>query len=160
MFMLLHFSAGFCQTYSDIVPDKEIIDFIEQNEKVLGKRILSPEIYSWSVCELIENKNDCWIDAYLMKQNDTILTKQDLEYFNKQNDSFIIKKQDKFEHIDDKFPKHFNYISIPLSSEDKSLAVIKIGHFCGDECGSGGILIFRFIKGKWEKIDFRNTWLS
>jgi len=155
--LTIHFSS-FGQTYSNLMTDDEIHYFLKQTIK---SRNTDSEILSWNKCDLFKDLNNCYKGEFLQKDNENFI-----------NDTLLIEFQKKYESIENKGASHFQIfrekknrkkysrVSIPLISNDRKTAIIKIMAWCGNECGSGGILIYIRQKGKWKKIDFRCTWVN
>lgn len=150
------------QTYSDLTTDKEIHSFIKLNKKYLGRNKLDNKIIDWQFCELYKDSQNCLMNHFVQKDSDTLLTTEILSHlqvgFKGLKQGSIVS----FQTLKAKSgQKKYYRISIPIFSLDGKLAIIKISYWCGDECGSGGILIFKRIGvNKWEKVDMRNTWVS
>lgn len=151
--------TSYAQSYSKIVKDEEIYDFIKQQRRYLGGNKIGSKILEWDSCNLFKNSYDCFFD-FIQTQNDTILTDKLLTDFQLQYNA-LIKNSQVLKNFKSRTHKKKSYnISIPLFSHDKKTAIIKIAHWCGDECGSGSILIFKKINDKWIKVDTRCSWIS
>ena len=96
-----------------------------------------------------------------MKEKDSIISKALISEF--QNQFIAIRKESPqfFSFLKNQAnKKKFSFVSIPLISSDGNTAVIKYGSWCGNECGSGGIKVYKKIKAKWKQVDYRCIWMS
>ena len=155
--LTIHFSS-FGQTYTDAMSDDEIHSFLRKTIKIKNT---DSEILEWKRCDLFKELNNCNFGEFLQKENDNLI-----------NDSTLLDIQEKYKSIEKKQAKYFQIlkekkkkkkysrVSIPIISNDGKIAIIKVMDWCGDECGSGGILIYYKVKGTWNKIDFRCTWMN
>ena len=160
---LLSFSISInAQTYSDLTTDKEIHSFIDLNKKYFGRNKLDNKIIDWQFCELYKDSQNCLLGNFVQKDFDTLLTTDILSDFQVGFKGLKQGSLVSFQNLKPKSDqKKYYRISIPIFSLDGNLAIIKISYWCGDECGSGGILIFKRVGiNKWEKVDMRNTWVS
>ncbi|MFC0879007.1 hypothetical protein ACE01N_20600, partial [Saccharicrinis sp. FJH2] len=169
---LSFFEEAFSQKYTKTNNDKEINTFLRKNfcginkyhiffkkgHLYFNKTNIIPEILDWEKHELfmIKNQDLCFVQTY----NDTLITQSALYDFQKSYSSinYSTKKFDIFHGTKDK--KHFTQISIPLFSSDNKLMIVKYKSWCGNECGSGGILVFKKFDEKWKQIDSRCTWMN
>jgi hypothetical protein len=150
----------FAQNYSKQTSDLKIIEFIKDNKHLIGGNKLDNAIIPWDSCNFYKDFNECWLGDFIQTKSDTIITDNILELLQKEFDSIDNKTKAFNEFKNKQSKKRFFNISIPIIIESKNIAVVKFSYWCGDECGSGGILIFRFENGKWRKIDNRCTWIS
>jgi hypothetical protein len=49
--------------------------------------------------------------------------------------------------------KYVRYFSVPIISRNGKFAIVKYEDLCGEDCGSGAILVMEKIKNKWIVID-------
>lgn len=61
-----------------------------------------------------------------------------------------------------KLTKSFDFyeMSIPFLSLNNQKAYVILNHYCGRLCGSGKVIYLKKIKGKWNIIETRRTWIS
>ncbi|WP_268037059.1 hypothetical protein [Algoriphagus sp. PAP.12] len=58
-------------------------------------------------------------------------------------------------------PEEYIYFSIPVFNFDKIVAYVRVGFFCGGECGWGGEMILKKGKAeKWRIVKNKNFWVS
>lgn len=163
---ILIFSIGvfptllFAQKYSKQTSNLKMIEFIKDNKHLLGGNKLDNEIIPWDSCNVYKDFNECWLGDFIQTKSDTIITDQILTLIQNEFDSIDNKTKAFNELKSKKSKKRFFNISIPIIIESENIAIIKLAYWCGDLCGSGGILIFKFQNGKWKKIEERCTWIS
>lgn len=148
------------QNYSARISDFEIIDFIKNNKKQFGGNRLDNKISPWNRCDIYQDFSNCWSGDFIQKKSDTIITNEILDLIHKEFESINFETKVFKEIKSKRSKKKYLNISIPIILESENIALVKLSYWCGDECGSGGILILRFENGKWRKIDYRCTWLS
>jgi len=157
IFLVLSIS-NYCQTYSLTTSDSAIIDFVKKNFR---KGNFHCKVFIWDSCDLFRNSGGCYLRSYVAKENDSILSESTIHEF--QNQFNAIKKDCPKDFVFLKnraHKKEFHYVSIPLFSTDKNIAIIKYGVWCGNECGHGGIYIYKKINGEWKLVDVRSKWIS
>lgn len=152
--------VSFSQTYSNLTTDNEVHSFIKLNKRVFKKNRIDSRILDWSKCNLFEDPNNCWRGDFLQTENDSIISGHYLNNFQTIYNSLNINQKLFLNFSDRQEKNQYTRISIPLISSDGTIAIVKISHWCGDECGSGGILVFKRIRNKWIKVDYRCTWIS
>lgn len=54
----------------------------------------------------------------------------------------------------------FYSVSIPLFSEDKSIAPARVNYYCKGTCGNGGIYLFKRSEKGWLKIETLRYWIN
>lgn len=173
------------QTYSDIIPDEEIISFLTwevnstkgySEEPLLSfKRKISQKINSWDSLNFIKpdslDEHDLLvIFSYLFRKSnnlDTIFTNEDKQYLFEQfkacKDSVWQSKIPKATIKSKKNKRRSNryYYSIPLFSKDKTYLIINRTYYCGSLCAYGGYFIYRKLdNNSWELIKVVNGWVS
>jgi hypothetical protein len=192
--ILLPFLFGiFCsqfvigQTYSTLISDKEIYDFLNYITKTDKKHREEPflkckqiyyKIHSWDSANFklkdtaFNNKfpfyeSESQYLFYKGKGVDTMFKQEDRAFIFNQFTS--IKDSiwhDPFCHsklLKDKNQKRPNryYYSIPLFSIDNNYVVIAMSYYCGSLCAYGGYYIYKKIgKNRWEYVVAINTWVS
>lgn len=182
---LLNYTLTIGQTYSSIISDIEIYDFMNWmtvNEKkygeepILKRKQIYYKILDWETRNFIkgsitlDDEEDLFIldDEYLYNQEiDTIFKEQDKDYLFQQfttiKDSIWHKSFSKSKLITDNKQKRPNryYYSIPLFSLDKNFVIIHIKYYCGRLCAYGGYYVYkRLDKKRWIFITAVNTWIS
>lgn len=158
--LIIH-SVSYSQSYSDLMTDSVIHEFIELNKRYLGGRKLDSKIIDWQKCDLFKDYKNCVIVDFIQANSDSIITDKLLSEFQTLYQSIDENKPDSFPILSDKQKKgKYDQVSVPLISSDGKTAIIKVRYWCGDECGSGGILIFKKNKNKWTKVGKRSTWIS
>jgi hypothetical protein len=165
------------QTYSTVIPDNEIIDFVEWMAKNDGKsekkfekkeRKLSARIIPWKYHNIVSRyKTDEFdyleIDRdYLFKGSngglDTLFTQADRDFFLEQSDkinSDVWNRKvngKKLEQPDREGNSDMRFYSIPLFSRNKEYIFIYRGYDCGYECITGRYNLYKLDKGKWRLI--------
>lgn len=175
------------QTYSDLIPDSEIVSFMTweirsterySEEPILSlKRKIYYEISDWDTLNFVKPESQglgekAILASYLYlfhdrNQSDTIFSQEDKEYLLQQ---FISIKDTLWQQ---KFPKatrskrknqvrpnRYHY-SLPLFSKDKQYVIVKRDYYCGSLCAYGGYFIYRRLdKNTWEFVTIINPWIS
>ncbi len=160
---LLKFTLVTGQTYSSIISDKEIYDFLNwitikdkkhAEEKKLKRKRIQHEILSWDI---------------------TNFTLKDTVLFNQEDRGFLLKQitsiKDTIWHsrfsksklLINKKQKHPNkyYYSIPLFFQHKDYVIVQRHYYCGNLCAYGGYYIYRRLDNKkWLFVTALNTWIS
>ena len=160
---LLLTSSLRAQTYSEIISDDEIQDFVKLNRKHLGKKKLGNQILDWDSCDFFEDLNNCILSQNIQDENDTIITREVLDDFQKLFLSLMKNSPTTFSFLKSKSNKRtkFSSVSIPFIVNNGNLAIIKKSIWCGNECGGGGILIFKKDENQiWKVIDHRSSWIN
>lgn len=183
----LSYALATGQTYSSVISDKEIYDFLNwmtvndkkcSEEPKLKRKQIDYKILSWDTANFMI-KDTTLIDEYsffsiegqyLYKKRsgtDTIFKQQDRDFLFRQftaikdsiwHDSFSKSKL----HTNNKQtrPNIYGY-SIPLFSHDKNYVIIHRVYYCGDVCAYGGYYVYRRIGEKeWVFVTAVNTWIS
>lgn len=149
------------QSYSDKLADTDVIEFIKVNKNLLGGNRLDSEIIKWDRCDLYKDLDNCWLGNYIQNVSDTIITASVLRSIQENFQSLHQDRIERFNEFKDKSNrKNFYRISVPIITNDGTIAIIKILHYCGNDCGSGGVLIFKRIDNKWIKVAYRSSWIS
>ncbi len=171
------------QTYSSIVSDKEIYNFLNwlaTNQKKYSEepkdetRIVSYEISKWDSALFLpldsaKKYHIKYSSRFLFKEDgmDTIFSLQDQQFIFKQFTSIKEKSwHESFQNSklwDGKEQEHTNrnYYSIPLFSLDKKYVLIYKEYYCGNVCGYLGYYIYRRIdKNKWKGVRALRTGIS
>ena len=171
IFLNMTFSSN-SQTYSKVISDNEIINFINldiQRDSIKGKKTIRREMY-----KLYE-------DAFFYKDSadlreiiyhlDTFFSRQDIDFFleqikksKKRNtwkkafinstlvDNVELDSNNRVESV------MYSY-SLPLFSFDKRKVIIIKGFFCGLVCGGGATYIYeRTNTNEWQLIKKLNEW--
>lgn len=160
---LLLTSSLRAQTYSEIISDDKIQDFVKLNQKHLGKKKLGNQVLYWNQCDLFKDLNNCFLSQFIQNENDPIITEKVLKELQTQFSSLTKNSPTTFSFLKSKSNKRtkFSSVSIPLIVNDESLAIIKKSIWCGNKCGGGGILIFKKDENQiWKRIDYRSTWIN
>lgn len=182
LFLLMQSVTAQSQTYSSIVPDNEICDFLnwltKHDDRCIEKNLftrvkISQKINNW----MPENffKKDT-VFRYFDIDNDFLFSKgsaadscfseADRDYlykqFTAQCDS-IWKKPFKGAVFAQKGrSKHATvYYSIPLFSLDRKYVIVKMSCYCDELNAFGGYFIYRKMgKNRWKFVDGTNVWQS
>ena len=158
---ILAISLSYAQQDSSIVSNKDIKQFIQSQKGELSYGNLDARILNWTDCDLFLIQDKCWIGDFIRKDADTLITEEDLLCFQWQHKALASSKVSVFPFLKERNPqKPHSQTSIPLFSQNRKLAIIKVSYWCGDECGSGGIRIFKKIGKKWKFIEERCGWTS
>lgn len=171
------------QTYSSIISDNEICDFMEwmvKNDKksekeIFGKnRDLLAEIAPWDTANFISKNKALDIEffeqdnKYLFKKSeglDTLFSEGDKNFMFDQYNSIqtAVWQRDiggkKVIERDQQEEDEINMYSIPLFTKDKEFAVIYKIFYCGYECAYGKYYLYKFIGNKkWKYVTSFNSW--
>ena len=180
----------FCQTYSSIVSDKDIIEFIDYistndikgyNDTAAKAKRICKEILDFDSSQIkfpvIHYSKDG--KAYsvqlnlgyaftLMDDSDSILKLSEIKYLLSQCRNFKSHKwrqKSIGEHIvrnsKDPSKNPIHYFSIPIFSQDKKTAIVSHEYYCGPLCAWGNIRVYRKDNsGKWKKVFQTMGWRS
>lgn len=126
----------------------EILSFKNQEEifdKTFFNNFRYPTIGvdSLKIAELYET-----LDFDFLKQNKRKRAKNWI--IDKFKDSKIIEYTEKTKPIDFIKYQRVYSISLPVFSKDRKYLFIYYEYFCGSECGSSGIKIYKKVQDKWE----------
>ncbi|WP_210489416.1 hypothetical protein [Rufibacter aurantiacus] len=161
--------STFGQTYSSVVPDIEIINFIENQAKEKYSQNINnwklEEVYqpdsvlkklkSWKTLTPSEKRNYSFNygEAPLLAD---FLTKADFEFIKEQisglkvNEWQTLKEFQKTNNSELKKEDYYIY-SVPLFSKDRNYALRKTTFYCGNLCGWSCIELFKKAEnGHWE----------
>ena len=183
----LNFTLATGQTYSSVISDKEIYDFLNWmtvNDKKYGEepKLKRKHIYyktlSWDTANFI-TKDTALINKYphfsiegqyLYQRRggtDTIFKQKDRDFLFQQfaaiKDTIWHDRFSKSKLLSNKKQKRPNryYYSIPLFSLDKKYVIIHRQYYCGNLCAHGGYYVYRRLgNNKWEYVTAVNTWIS
>ncbi len=189
LLLLLSLDTVKSQTYSSIISDDEIYDFVNSiivsnknrfDWSLLKKINLHPEIEDgWDSLNFVRPNigNDTMrfiiksgvdeIEYFFMYLGiDTLFTEEDRLYMMKQYQSLkdtqwqTAFKKSRLTNKKQKNPNRY-YFAIPVFSSDKSKAIFNYTYYCGDLCAFGGYFIFSKDKhGIWQFIDAYGVWQS
>ena len=155
-----HFNSTNLKTGYNI-SNNEIQDFIEKNIKELGGSKLDRRILEWKPCDLFKDLNNCITNEFIQDKIDTLITNDILLDLQSNFQAINKNKPSTFKLLKNRVKKKTYYrVSIPLISDIQKIAITKISYQCGNECGSGGILIFTEHDGTWTKADKRCKWIN
>lgn len=187
LFGLLSYTYSTGQTYSSVISDKEIYDFLNwmtvndkkySEEPKLKRKQIYFKILSWDTANftikdttLIEEYPFFSMEGqYLYKRQsgtDTIFQQQDRDYLFRQfsgikdsvwHHSF---SQSKLLTNSKQIRPNRYFYSIPLFSLDKNYVIVQRVYYCGDVCAYGGYYVYRRIgKDGWVFVTAVNTWMS
>ncbi|MBK5722050.1 hypothetical protein JGH11_14315 [Dysgonomonas sp. Marseille-P4677] len=171
------------QTYSSIISDKEIYDFMEwmvDNDKksekeIFGKnRDLLVKTAPWDTANFISENKALDIqyfeqdNKYLFKRSeglDTLFTDADkkflLDQYNSIQSSVWTKNigGKKIQKRELKENDEINMYSIPLFTKDKEFVIIYKIFYCGYECAYGKYYLYKLIgDNKWKFVLTLNPW--
>jgi hypothetical protein len=175
---------SFGQTYSSLVSDKEIYDFINWMTKAEKRHYEEPffkrkniyyKVLTWDTSNFvrtdsIKNPYSEFDYQYIFKRrggSDTIFSAADRRYLLKQY--FSIKdtiwhkgfKKSKLTKNKRQVRPNRYYYSIPLFSLDKNYVVIRKTYYCGSLCAYFGYYIYRKTdKDHWELVTCINCGMS
>ena len=162
---------SFGQTYSEIIDDQDIIDFLNEilksdnfeNSSPRKNKLLVSSIVKWQNSSFVKKSRDelqstpkPMGSGYLFNQvSDTLISIADIDYFLKQTmqqkasrwkNHFYNTRLIRKSNSDQAFK--YSY-SIPLFNADKSKAIIYKG-FIKDRLTRGfGYYLYRKVNGKW-----------
>ncbi len=184
--LLFNFTFLIGQTYSSIISDKEIYDFLNwmtKNDRKYGdepkfkRKQIDFLILPWDTCNFVikdsavfNNPNFVSDHFYLFYKNsrtDLLLQQQDREFIFKQfteiKDTIWHKPFSNSKLLinkDQKKPNRY-YYSIPLFSVDKKYVIIHRQYYCGNLCAYGGYYVYqRLDEKKWEYVTAVHSWIS
>ncbi|MDR2956077.1 MAG: hypothetical protein LBV43_13455 [Prevotella sp.] len=184
--LLLASQFSFSQTYSSIVSDKEIYDFLnwqtklitESEKKLYGKnRTVIVDILPWDSANFINMYKDIFPDREYYDLDDKYIFKTNKklnEFFTQENKDYLFKQftsitnavwQKKFDsgklvNKDNIYTPFYYYYSIPLFSKDRKYVIFQMHYYCGEQCGRGGYYIYRSAGNKqWMLVTEINTWV-
>ncbi len=174
------------QTYSSVITDREIYDFMNwmvKNDKKTEKEIFgksrkaSNKMALWDKSNFVTNNksNDIQYfeqdNKYLFKRSneglDTLFTQADksflLEQYAAINSSvwkkgFSGKKIEKKDVVED---SDLDQYSIPMFTLDKEFVIIYKVFYCGYGCAFGKYYLYKFIGDKkWKFVTAVNQWTT
>lgn len=173
-FVMISFCSQVClgQTYSNIISDQEIINFMNEmlklddfeNTNVEMKKLILSRIVNWQHSSFVQktkneatNTPEFMGSGYLFNTiDDSIITKGDINYFLEQN-KYIKVKFWKNKLVNNQLVKKsnndkiFKYsYSIPLFNLDKSKAVIYKGYIKNKLTRGFGYYLYHKVNGKWK----------
>jgi hypothetical protein len=174
------------QTYSNIISDQEIYDFLNwmtiegskySEEPKWTKKRVSRRIYNWNASHFVLDTNELerppnmmLMREYLYKSRgglDTLFTQKDRDFHYKQfteiKDNVWHKQFSKSKLLifNKQVRPNRYYYSIPLFSMDKKYVVVNRVYYCGPLCAHGGCFVFRKLDNdQWEFVTAVNTWIS
>lgn len=175
------------QTYSTVITDKEIYNFLNwmtQSEKKYSEepRLKFKQIFyrmiTWDTANFIAkdtallNKYPYFDldDKFLFQRSsgtDTIFKHADrtflFQQYNAIKDSVWHQPFAGSKLLKDKNQKMPNryYYSIPLFSLDRKYVILRRHYYCGNLCAYGGYYIYkRIAENKWEYVTSIHTWIS
>lgn len=181
--------TAFSQTYSNIIDDQEIYDFLDwltvnskrHDEESPGEtRQVYYKILKWDTTNFVQESVDTiFIDGvpdfrvdfmYLYKSKqgmDTLFTPQDKEFifkqFNALKDSVWHKPFSGSVLLTQRKQKatgEYLY-AVPLFSLDRRHVIVRHVYYCGSHCAYGGYYIYRKLEQKkWELVKVVNAWMS
>lgn len=185
VFGLFNFTLAFGQTYSSIVSDQEIYDFLNwmtsnnrkyEEEPTMKRKHIYYHILRWDTTNFI-TKDTALINQsvsidrrYLFQTRrgtDNLFDKQDREFMFEQFTAIKdtvwhsrFSKSKLLKHKKQLRPNRY-YYSIPLFSVDKKYVILQRIYYCGSLCAHGGYYVYRRLDDKnWEFITAENTWIS
>lgn len=168
----------YSQTYSRVVSDKEITDFIQwdlSKDSIAGKRRVYRKIIPFQKTDFIlkDSAEKKWVEyslsGYLFKKKnytDSLFSVDDIDFLIEQADKTINASWE-FDwpnvSLKDTLALHpkntiFSY-SLPLFSVDRNKVIIIKAFYCGLVCGGGAYYIYkRRSAGEWELMKAINEW--
>lgn len=183
LFLMSIGSTLTAQSYSSIISDKEIYDFMEwmikndkkQEKEIFGKnRALLANTALWDTANFISKNKALDIEyfeqdnKYLFKRSeglDTLFTDVDKDFLFDQYNAIQIpvwkkniggKKIKKRELKED---DEINMYSIPLFTKDKEFVIIYKVFHCGYGCAFGKYYLYKLIGNKkWKFVSSFNPW--
>jgi hypothetical protein len=189
LFFLFAVSAiAKAQTFSRIVSDKEIIDFINKDiarDSVLvthwiNKKYWKPDLsnfYFSDSADLITKRISSGFIFNHYKMNDGTIFSLDSVFTRKDIDNFKvqIKGLRKTKKWKEAFQNSIlvenpvldstqhtkqviNNYSIPVFSLDHNYAIVIKGYYCGFLCGQGAYYLYRRMENDWTLIRVFNEW--
>lgn len=169
------------QTYSSIIRDSTIIDFLNweikntkkfsEGKSLFSRKKVSNKILQFDTANFIlplnSNGADWNYPKYLFKGGniDTLFSEEDRNYFFEQ---FIANMNTVWEHKIKNgqikkwsTTKYVYYYSVPLFSPDRKYVMMKKFFYCGNVCAYGGTYLYKKISPKkWELVEILNGWMS
>ncbi len=182
--IIFNILIAFGQTYSSIINDKEIYDFLtwmsyndnrHKEEPNPKKKRIYYKILNWDITNFIP-KDSTLINKYKFDidekyiytrraKTDTLFKKEDknfiFEQFKAIKDSIWHEKFTESKLIKNKNNSNRYYYSIPLFSIDRKYVVIHRQFYCGNLCAYGGYYLYRKIDDDvWEYVATIHGWVS
>lgn len=168
--------VGFGQTYSDTIPDKDVIDFITwklnpDNRKTrlfVDRKIITIDKSSFLLPDSL--KSDFWANNfYLFKKDnhlDSLFSDADITFLISQAEKIksqvweLKLKRIKLETPTSFHPDHTTWsYSIPYFSADRKKVIIIEAFYCAVVCGGGAYFIYKKKDDNtWEFIKKVNEW--
>ena len=158
------YTACLAQTYSSVISDKDIVDFIHWKLYESPEDSAAKKYFSFSASILKWQKEDlqCYDSMFNTGNNffciyndqnkflDTILNLNDKKFIVKQSNAgngskWLIEKPK-----NRKAEKgHDYYFSLPLFSVDKKYAMLREVFYCGPRCGGAAIILYKQTETGW-----------
>jgi len=173
------------QTYSSVVSDNEIYDFLNWLTVNTKKFSEEPKLKRKQICnKILEWNKDVFFIDTIQVNNQQIIADYDCLYqtrygtdtiFNQRDRDFIFQQfiaiKDSIWHrgfsnsklltIQKQEPQNKHYYSVPLFSLDKDYVIINKHYHCGNECAYGGYYVYKRIgTKKWKFVTVINPWMS
>lgn len=165
------------QTYSNVILDKNIVDFIQwkiedssHTSKLMNKfpRKVFYKPTNWSKANW--NVNELSYDTLSFERKfkeilklDTIFTPQDFIFFKKQyygqKDTVWKINSGKIRFKENININFFKY-TIPIFSVDYKYALVWEYFYCGRLCAYSNLYIYKFVDNKWIEYLWINGWIS
>jgi len=171
IFILLSSFLAFSQNFSNVIPDKQITEFIEwelntnsRKNKVYHK-IQEWTDLSFNYQEYLNKRDISYSQQFLFtKENnlDTIFSKTDKEFFIEQKNSINQTEWiSDFQNgkISKRRKKRYIY-SIPLFSKDQNFVLIYKEYWINRENAKGCYYLYKKNKVGWELVGTYNCWMS
>lgn len=180
LLFILTFSLAYGQTYSSILKDSIILNFvnweINKSGNFSGKKIeifkkITKKISKYDATNFIlpdSLQNSIWLHWYVFDKRyniDTIFTQKEKSYIIEQ---FIsLKDTNWHHHIKKSIIKNWKNpigtytYGIPLFTSDEKYVLIEKSYYCGNLCASGGIFLYKKVsKNNWTLLVVLNQWSS
>ncbi|WP_192825099.1 hypothetical protein [Rufibacter sp. LB8] len=170
--------CSFSQTYSSIIPDKDILDFVQweisnvekyDEDRPLGRKKLFKRPRHWRDADigLISAYGDTVTfnqKLYPFLKDDSIFSPEDLEFlelqFNSQQQNEWAS-QLKRVNLKKRFGLNTHEVTIPLFSQDKTLVIFWKYFYCGSLCAHSCTFIYkRKEDNSWELVKTFGCWIS
>ena len=143
---------------SDVVIDKCKALQLDASDKAL---MLDPEVnitptdIDYLVTQTTDTTTFTLNNTYLKKNLKAISLKEVEKQCNNYNELRIF-----WDSIHKKYPGGYTVLSKPVLTKNKNILVIKLSHYCGPLCGTGGVMIFVRKDNSWELRAISNGWDS
>ena len=169
-------NSSAAQTYSSIIPDKEVYSFLSTIRATdTSRSILNKVIIPWDPLQLLHGADDSTTTdfdryfynyMYLYKgRADSMFSTADKSHFYRQ---FTVLRDSlwrqpfgggRLEEIINPVLQRSKSYSVPLFSKDGSYALVRQAFMGAPAGGRGGVFVYKRTEGDgWELVDILNKW--